>query len=164
MTGFGSQWYHWMLYVSFGSPALLSAGWVLFSARLSWGYGKERSRQLWAYNLTNVTPTEKQLLSSSKSPRFNTDWPGSGGSSLSMEASEWVYIWLQKEESDSVFKKRTVTWGEEKKQEGIWGQDKTVNRPILIFQLWLQFILANQEWNVFMPKCLEGFNSEFLNV
>ena len=36
-----------------------------------------------------------------------------------MEASEWVYIWLQKEESDSVFKKRTVTWGEEKKQEGI---------------------------------------------
>lgn len=81
-----------------------------------------------------------------------------------MEASEWVYIWLQKEESDSVFKKHTVTWGGEKKQEGIWGQDKIVNKPILIFQLWLQFILANQEWNVFMPKCLEGFNSEFLNV
>ena len=39
------------------------------------------------------------------------------GSSPSMEANEWDYIWLQKEESDSVFKTGNLEWGKE--TEGI---------------------------------------------
>ena len=45
------------------------------------------------------------------------------GSSPSMEASEWDYIWLQKEESDSIFKTGNLGW--EKETEGTRGQDET---------------------------------------
>lgn len=61
-------------------------------------YGKERPQQLWAYNLTYVTPTEKYLLSSSKSPSINSGFVevtcsllARPGSPTTTRIREWDY-------------------------------------------------------------------------